>query len=198
MTITYSGEPWAKGFISYCSRCQRTLPEGGQRIPFFSSCVYPPSDFLDASSSSRNVLNYTSVSKEQGGGARRVSPPYNPAVTSARRALKVSRARIFLPMAAWIGTSNICRGMTLSVRINDEFPRSSIWNPIRVRSFFTHCRAIASWDDRCTIMASASTGFAFRRKDIWRHKLLLASLTLHIGMISPLRDHSVCSQHLRN
>jgi hypothetical protein len=41
-------------------------------------------------------------------------PPYSPAVTSARKADKVSRAIMRFPTAAWMGTSNSCRGMTLS------------------------------------------------------------------------------------
>ena len=42
------------------------------------------------------------------------APPYSPAVTSARIADNVSRAMTFLPTVACIGTSNSCRGITLS------------------------------------------------------------------------------------
>jgi len=47
-------------------------------------------------------------------------PPYRAAVTSALIADKVSRAVIFLPIAAWIGTSNNWRGITLSTVDDDD------------------------------------------------------------------------------
>lgn len=87
------------------------LPGEALQIPSSSFYVCSPSDFPDVSFFARSDLlwvNNSLMSDSQD------SPPYNPAVTSARRALRVSRAIILRPIAAWIGTSNSCLGITLS------------------------------------------------------------------------------------
>ena len=71
-----------------------------------------PSDSQDASVSAHNVL--AGVNKFVGQCNCLYTPPYKPAVTSARKAERVSRAIIRFPTAACIGTSNNCLGMTLS------------------------------------------------------------------------------------
>ncbi len=75
---------------------------------------------------------------------RVASPPYHLAVTSLRRADKVSRAMTLPPMAAWIGILNMWRG-------------------IRSFSFSHMARPRCSARSLCTIMESASTGSSFTR-----------------------------------
>lgn len=62
------------------------------------------------------VMTYQSQFKTHNQHASKceAAPPYKPAVTSARYADRFSRASIFLPTAACIGSWYIWRGMTFS------------------------------------------------------------------------------------
>jgi hypothetical protein len=76
-------------------------------------------------------------------------PPYKPAVTSALIAESVSRAIIFLPIAACIGTSKSCLGMTLSAsEMNCNLVQKSFRVEADVRSFFTQARPTSCSADR--------------------------------------------------
>lgn len=81
------------------------------------------------------------------------APPYKPAVTSARKADKVSRATIRRPTAAWMGTSKSCRGITLSeVRVRRQSSARGEYEVLRTQ-FLHPCPADfllgRAMDDQC-------------------------------------------------
>lgn len=79
------------------------MPLGeGPRDLVFSSYVSLPFGFLGVSSSARNVLASRTFSQSWPDTKKRGNhaPPYSPAVTSARKADRVSRAMTRLPTAA--------------------------------------------------------------------------------------------------
>ena len=165
-----------------------------RRSPASSSASCPLSGSPGASSCARNVLipSSTPINRDK----NTPSPPYSPAVTSARMADSVSRAMILRPIAACIGTSNNCLGMTLSVK--------PVWLSVgrhqqrqtAVHSFFTQALPTTSAFDRWTMSARASTGFELRRKVIYT--MFSTLQTSSSQPRSPWLDRSFCTQHLHN
>jgi hypothetical protein len=91
-----------------------------RRFPPSSSGASLPSDSPDASSYVHSALMYVVGEHFKCEHDMGDKPPYNPAVTSARAAERVSRAITFLPITAWIGTSKSCRGITVSMEPDGE------------------------------------------------------------------------------